>query len=320
MQKMRAIVFNGKPGYRGNQPLPGRSKDEALVRVLYAGICRTDLEIIKGYMGFKGILGHEFSGVIEECDDKKLIGKRVTGEINLSCGRCGYCKRKLKNHCPDRSVLGIFKKDGAFADFLTLPVKNFHILPDSITDIEAVFIEPLAAAFEILEQVRVGRNEKVCVLGDGRLGILASQALFLTGCALITVGRHREKLSILENLGIETALGAAHFPRDFDFVIDCTGSGDGLETALKLVRPRGTIVLKTTVKESGKADMNRIVIDEITVIGSRCGPFKPAIRALKEGTVTVIPLISKIFSIEDGLKALEYAAKEKALKVILKVG
>ncbi len=316
---MRAISFSRRLRYSSDYPIPELEEGEALVKVSYAGICATDLEIIKGYMGFSGIPGHEFVGRVVACPDRKLLGKRVTGEINLSCGACGYCKVGLTNHCPERSVLGILKKDGAFADFLTLPVKNLHVVPDRVTDIEAVFIEPLAAAFEITRQVRIRREDRVCVLGDGRLGILAAQTLALNGCETVVVGRHREKLSILDGLGIKTALAGGRFGRDFDYVVDCTGSGKGLEAAMGLVKPRGTIILKTTVKGSTSLDLSAVVIDEITVMGSRCGPFGPAIKALKEGTAKVMPLVTKIVPIEEGIRAFKYAARKGALKVILRM-
>jgi len=296
-----------------------RAEDEALVKVSYAGICATDLEIIKGYMGFSGIPGHEFSGRVVESSNRKLIGRRVTGEINLPCGRCGLCRNGLKNHCPERSVLGIYGKDGAFADYLTLPVKNLHPIPDQITDVEAVFTEPLAAAFEITRQVRLRKKDRVCVLGDGRLGILTAQTLALSGCEPLVIGRHREKLSILDGLGIKTMLAGGWFQRDFDYVVDCTGSGSGLQAAISLVKPRGTVILKTTVKERQSVDLNKLVIDEITVIGSRCGPFGPAIKALREGSIRVAPLVTRIFPIEEGIRALDLAARKGTIKIILKM-
>ena len=242
-------------------------------------------------MNFRGVPGHEFVGVVERCGNKAVEGKRVVGEINLGCGNCLYCKSGLRNHCPNRSVLGILGKDGAFADYVTLPTGNLHLVPDSVSDEEAVFVEPLAAAFEILEQVGIGTEDRVCVLGDGKLGLLAAQVVSLTGCPLVVGGRHKEKLSILERRGIETRLSSDITER----VFDCTGSPSGVESAMKLVRPRGTIVLKTTVAKRDSIDMNVIVIDEITLVGSRCGPFEPAIHALKMKTIDVLPLISRTF-------------------------
>lgn len=316
---MRAIVFDDRLEFRADYPEPGVSEGEALVKVRYAGICATDLEITKGYMGFKGVLGHEFAGVVEQCHDKGLAGRRVTGEINLFCGRCPDCLGGLGNHCPQRTVLGIYGKDGAFADYVMLPVKNLHFIPESLADEEAVFIEPVAAAYEILEQVPIGKKTKVAVIGDGRLGLLISQVVSLTGCSMVSIGRHREKLALLEARGIDTRIGIEGLCREFDVVIDAAGSATGIDEAIKIVRPRGAIVLKTTAAAERKIDLNKIVIDEIRLVGSRCGPFKPAIEALSNGMVDVKPLIARVFSLEDGVQAFGYASKKGVLKVLLKV-
>lgn len=316
---MKALVFDKRLKLVLDYPEPKPLGDEALIRVKYAGVCATDIEITKGYMGFRGVPGHEFSGVVEACGIPGLIGKRVTGEINLACGRCDYCRRGLRNHCPERTVLGIFKKDGAFAKYLTLPVDNLHVLPDEVSDEEGVFVEPLAAAFEILSQLEIGRDLNVAVLGDGRLGILTAEVLSLTGCSLTAIGRHEEKLAILKAPGIKTLLEAEGVGREFDIVVDCTGRNEGLSTALKIVRPRGTIVLKTTIAERDGVDLNRAVIDEVTIMGSRCGPFKPAIAALKERAIDVRPLVSRVFALEDGVEAVGYASQKGVLKALLKV-
>lgn len=316
---MRAIVFDGGLSFRADYPRPAPGPATALIRVNYAGICSTDIEILKGYMGFKGIPGHEFSGVIEDCDERDFLGKRVTGEINIGCGGCAWCRGGLINHCPRRGVLGILEKDGAFADYLTLPVKNLHPIPEGIADDEAVFIEPVAAAFEILEEVRITADMKVCVLGDGKLGLIAAQVLNHRGCALTLAGRHREKLAIAEKMGIRVEDAGENLAREFDVVVDCTGSPRGLQDALDLVRPRGTVVLKTTVSKWEGVDLNRVVIDEITLVGSRCGPFIPAINAMAEGSIKVRPLISKVFPIEEGVEALDYASGSGILKVLLKM-
>lgn len=317
---MKAIVFDGgKLRFEGARTAPRPGPGEALIRVALAGICRTDLEIAGGYMGFSGIPGHEFVGVIEECGDERLNGKRVTGEINIPCGRCAYCRRRMGNHCPERKVLGILGKDGAFAEFLTLPFKNLHPLPDSISDEEAVFIEPLASAYEILEQVRVDEDTRVCVLGDGRLGLLVAQVLAQTGCALLAVGRHEEKLSIFKARGIPTRTSIEGLARELDLVIDCTGSAEGITTALELVRPAGTVVVKTTVAGKSEIDLSRVVVDEIALIGSRCGPFQPAIQALEEKSVDVRPLVSKVFPLDKGVEAMIYAAEKGVLKALLKM-
>jgi threonine dehydrogenase-like Zn-dependent dehydrogenase len=294
-------------------------KDEALVKVTSAGICNTDLELAKGYMGFRGIPGHEFVGIVEESDDKKIIGKRVVGEINLGCGACPHCKNKMQNHCPNRSVLGILNKDGAFAEYLTLPVKNLHVVPDSVSDDEAIFTEPLAAAFEIMEQINIAPGDSVCVLGDGKLGLLVAQALSTTDCRLVIVGHHRENLSIMEGIGIKTRLSSSFSEPGFDIVVDCTGSRSGIESALKITKPGGKIVLKTTVAKKSSIDLNHIVINELSLIGSRCGPFKPAIDAIKSRSVDLAPLISDTFSIDDGIRAFEVASGKGVLKVILQI-
>ncbi len=316
---MKALVFDNGLTYRADRKKPVPSAGEALVRVTLAGVCSTDLEITKGYMGFSGVLGHEFAGVIEEAADDRLEGRRVAAEINLGCGRCDYCKHRMENHCPQRKVLGISGKDGAFAEYLTVPFKNLRPLPDSITDEEAVFIEPLAAAFEILEQVKVNEYTRAAVLGDGRLGQLVAQALATTDCSLLAIGRHEEKLALLKARGIPTRSSREGLDKQFDLVVDCTGSPGGLADALELVRPTGTVILKTTVAGRNGADLNRLVIDEVTLLGSRCGPFAPAMQALEERKVDVKPLISKVFPIEQGVEAFAYAARKGVLKVLIRM-
>jgi threonine dehydrogenase-like Zn-dependent dehydrogenase len=316
---MRALVFDEQLKYVEGHEAPLPEKGEALIKVTSAGICNTDLEIIKGYMGFKGIPGHEFTGVVQQCDAKELEGKRVVGEINIGCGKCSFCRENVREHCADRSVLGILNKDGVFAEYVTLPVSNLHLIPDSVTDDEAVFTEPLAAAFEILEQVDIGPLDKVCVLGDGKLGILVAQVLATTGCGLTAVGNHSEKLAILEALGIKTAPGASFNEKGFDVVVDCTGSALGIEKALNIVRPRGRVVMKTTVADKGGIDLNNIVINEITVTGSRCGPFDRAMKAIEEKKVITWPLITASYGLAEGLKAFEHAAEKSTLKILFKM-
>jgi threonine dehydrogenase-like Zn-dependent dehydrogenase len=330
---LKALVFDNKLEYITDYPTPDPGKDEALIRVTRAGICNTDIEIIKGYMNFHGIPGHEFAGVVEKCEDRNMIGKRVVGEINIGCNTCSYCKNNMQNHCPDRTILGILEKNGAFAEYITLPVSNLHLIPDSITDDEAVFVEPLAAAFEILRQVDLASTDRVCVLGDGKLGLLAGQVLASTGCDLVVAGKHKEKLSILEEMGIKTEIvstdvvGVIHelpLPKaadknQFDIVIDCTGSSSGIKNALDIVRPGGKIVLKTTVAETVPLDINRFVIREISLIGSRCGPFLPAINAIENKTVHLSNLVSAKFSLEEGVKAFEFASRRGVLKVIVEL-
>lgn len=317
---MRALVFKNKLCYQTDYPVPQPENNEALIKVTHAGICNTDIEILKGYMEFQGIPGHEFTGLVERCNERSLIGKRVVGEINIGCGTCFYCQNQMQNHCPSRSVLGILNKDGSFGEYITLPVNNIHLLPDSVSDVEAVFVEPLAAAFEITRQISIKPYDKVCVLGDGKLGILAGQVLSETGCNLVVVGKHKEKLSILEKKGIKTELISTFSDkREFDIVVDCTGSISGIETAIMVVKPGGRVIIKTTIADRGLIDLNGVVINEISLIGSRCGPFPQAIKAIETGKIDVHPLISKIFPLEDGIKAFQYASRKGALKVILKI-
>lgn len=316
---LKALVFrDGQLAFDPLYPVPETAANEALVRVTVAGICATDLEIVKGYMGFNGVPGHEFVGVVEAPAGGELTGKRVVGNINCGCGECSACRAGLGRHCPRRTVLGILGRDGAFADYLALPTANLHPLPDTIGDDEAVFVEPLAAAFEIVEQLEIDESDSVCVLGDGRLGLLVAQALALHTSTLLTVGRHPENLGLLKAWGIDTALAAAPGLK-FDIVVDCTGSADGLREATGLVRPRGTIVLKTTVAGPRSFDLNQLVIDEITLTGSRCGPFAPAVEAIAHGKVAVKPLIDRCFELEDGPAAFDYAARPGSLKVLLSV-
>ncbi len=314
---MRALYFENKLCYRTDYSVPKPKCNEALIRIRMAGICNTDLEIIRGYLNFKGVPGHEFVGIVEKSEEKKWEGKRVSGEINIGCGVCSYCFSRMKNHCPNRSVLGILKKDGAFADYITLPVRNLHLIPDSVSDEEAVFIEPIAAAFEISHQVNIKPDDKVCVLGDGKLGILTGQVLSLTGCNLTVIGHHEEKLSILNQIGIYTSLNE-DISDKFDVVVDCTGSPAGLKKSLALANPKGKVILKTTLAKRDPVDLNSLVINEIELIGSRCGPFAPAARALQKKLIDTRSLISKTFFLDEGTEAFKYASQKGVLKVILK--
>ena len=316
---MRALVFNKHLIYTDDYQAPVPAKGEALIRITHAGICNTDLEITKGYMGFRGVPGHEFVGIVEKSKRKSLIGKRVVGEINITCGSCPECLSNMGNHCRKRSVLGILNKDGVFAEYATLSVNNLHILPDEVSDEEAVFVEPLAAAFEILDQVSINASHKVCVLGDGKMGILVGQVLSTTGCDLLVSGHHREKLSILDEMDIKTTGRVPLNNANFDIVVDCTGSKTGIETAIDIVKPRGTVVVKTTRAKKGHIDLNRIVVNEITLVGSRCGPFPAAIKAIKARSVDLSPLISRTFPLEDGLRAFQYASGKDSLKVVINV-
>lgn len=315
---MRAIVLDhDQVTVRYDRPRPVLADGEVLVRVLRAGICETDLQLIRGYMGFRGVLGHEFVGVAES---GPFAGRRVVGEINCSCWRCETCLAGRPTHCPHRSVIGILNHDGAFADFVAVPQRNLHVVPDSVPTDLAVFTEPLAAAFQIPAQLPLCREDRVVVLGDGRLGNLCAQVLAQSCDQVLVIGKHVEKLAILGKLGLKTCL-LEDRPRErlADIVVDCTGSETGLPTALQLVRPRGTIVLKTTVAGTQTMPWAPIVIDEVTIVGSRCGPFDHALVALERGEIQVQPLISGRFELPDGLAALERAQSKDVLKVLLDV-
>jgi threonine dehydrogenase-like Zn-dependent dehydrogenase len=316
-----------------NYPMPAPVDGEALIRVLLAGICNTDLEIVQGYMGFQGVLGHEFVGIVESVNEgpgatrlNSLIGKRVVGEINAACHRadCLYCQRGMPTHCPNRTTLGIVNRDGAFAEYLTLPIRNLHLVPESVSDEEAVFVEPLAANFEMLEQVHVRPTDSVVVLGDGKMGQLAAQVLTLSGCEVTMVGKHEEKLVLVEKHGVHTYLldDAERFAleggRRADIVVECTGSAQGLELALRAVRARGVLILKSTVSGMSSLHLAPIVIDEIRVQGSRCGPFGPALRALSRKLVNVHSLINACYALDEGPAAFKRTEQQGVLKVLLK--
>lgn len=316
---MKALVFDIKLEFVSDYPKPGMKPGEALIRVIMAGICNTDIEITRGYMSFKGIPGHEFVGVVEECQDKRWIKKRVVGEINASCNACDYCKKGMKTHCLNRTVMGIMGRDGAFAEYLTLPVENLHTIGDSISDEEAVFIEPLAAGFEILEQIDIKPTDKVIVIGDGKLGLLVSQVLNQTGCNLLVLGKYPEKLEIIAKRGIKTCSVFDYSRGVGDIVVDCSGSPQGFFKAKELVRPKGIIVMKSTFADDISFNPASFVIDEITLIGSRCGPFKPALKALEKKRIEVIPLISGIYSLEHYSEAFSHAEKKGAIKILFKM-
>ena len=289
----------------------------ALVKVHLAGICSTDLQILKGYMGFTGVLGHEFVGSVSE-GPGEWISKRVVGEINFGCGDCDNCRRDLSRHCPNRRVMGILNADGAFAEYLSVPVGNLHAVPDDVSDEAAVFAEPLAAAFEMLTQIQLNPGDDVLVLGDGKLGNLCAQVLRLTGAKITALGKHEDKLALIKKSGVRTMLLSDWQPRLFDVVVEATGSASGLELALSAVRPRGTLILKSTIAGNHQVSLAPIVINEINVIGSRCGPFADALDALSAKRVSVIPLIEKVYALADGVEALQHAARPGTKKVILK--
>lgn len=323
---MKAVVFD-----KDNQlklvndyakPIP--KKGEALVRVTLAGICNTDYEITKGYMGYVGILGHEAVGVVEDVngEDKSLIGKRVVPEISYGCkdSNCPWCAEKLYRHCPNRHTLGIWRKDGVFAQYFTMPTEVLFEVPDNVSDRQAVFVEPLAAALEITEQHHIKPYEKVIVLGDGKLGLITALALNAQNLDVTLVGKHQNKLDIAKAQGVKTSL-LADFPieKKYDVVVEATGSANGFETSLALTKPRGVLVLKSTVATGKELNLAPIVIDEITVLGSRCGQFPPALRLLQSCKVDFSPLISAEYSIDDAIEAFEKNKEKDTLKVLLKI-
>ncbi|MGB9738967.1 MAG: alcohol dehydrogenase [Chloroflexus aggregans] len=314
---MRAIVFDGSLRYTTDYPKPHRPPGEALIKPHLVGICNTDLEITRGYMNFHGILGHEFVGTVIDCDDPQWRGRRVVGEINAACRRCVTCLRGDESHCPQRTTLGIDRRDGAMADLFVLPEACLHEVPATVSDEAAVFTEPLAAALEIVEQSHIHPSERVAVVGDGKLGAMIVQVLRLTGCALTLVGRHPERWELYRRQGVtcttSTDVPAAHF----DVVIDCTGNPSGLATARRLVRPRGRLVLKSTFAAETQLNLSMLVVDEIQLIGSRCGPFAPALRLLERGLVETSALISACYPLDAGLQA--FSAAPGQLKVLLSV-
>lgn len=315
---MRALVFNKTLTLDSRRAEPPVSEGDTLLKIRQAGICATDLEITKGYMNFSGVLGHEFVADVVDSPDKDLIGERVCGEINIACGRCDLCLSGLSSHCRNRSVFGIQEHNGAFADHARLPAINLHALPKSVDDDQAVFVEPLAAAFQVLKQIKIDNRTWATVLGDGRLGLLVAQVLRNAGCPVRVIGKHAEKLALCERWQIRARSLADIAPRhDQDVVIDCTGSAAGFELALAMVRPRGIVVLKSTVAAGKSLNLAPIVIDEINIIGSRCGPFREAIRALAEKQVDVVSLIHRRMKIEQGVEAMALAGRPGILKVIL---
>lgn len=316
---MKALRFENNELQLADVPLPRRD-GEALVRMTVAGICNTDIEIARGYAGFRGALGHEFVGVVEESPDRSQIGRRVVGEINAGCGQCDLCRENDPRHCPDRTVLGIRGRDGAFAEYLSLPPRNLLIVPDNISDRQAVFTEPLAAACEILDQVEITTSQRVAVIGDGKLGQLISRVIASSGRDLTLIGKHRNKLELASRAGVKTveldAMECGPASR-FDFVVEASGSSSGLGLALDLVRPRGAIILKSTFHGAVGLDTSRIVVNEISVIGSRCGRFDNALRLLESGCVDVEPLIAREYKLADGVDAMAEAQRPGTLKVLL---
>lgn len=314
---MRALVLSKGTVRVQEVPDPQPGPGEALVKVLTAGVCNTDLELARGYMNFSGVLGHEFVGVVQQAENGHLLGKRVVGEINCVCHQCHYCQMEMPNHCLNRSVLGILNRNGAFAEYLVLPEENLHLAPGSVRDDVAVFAEPTAAAFRITEQVIINDGDHVVVLGDGKLGQLIAQVLWLHTKNLVCIGKHPWKLELLSILGIKTALVDEPVVRGADVVVEVTGSHLGFARALELVRPEGTVILKTTVAHPTALELSSPVINEVNIMGSRCGPFRPALEALSLGNVGVQPLISESYALNDADKAMERAGDPDVMKVLI---
>ncbi|MBR3889966.1 alcohol dehydrogenase catalytic domain-containing protein [bacterium] len=323
---MKAVVFNDKDGLRldTNYPKPVAKEGQALIKVSLAGICNTDFEITKGYMGYNGVLGHEFVGVVEEVnsEDKSLLGKRVVAEISYGCDdpNCEWCAQKNYRHCPSRHTLGIVQKDGCFAEYLTMPLNVLFEVPDNVTDEQAVFVEPLAAACEITEQLHIQPAQKVVVLGDGKLGLTTALTLHAQGLDVTLIGKHQNKLDIAKNQGVKTELlQDLEITNNFDVVVEATGSVSGFETSLALVKPRGVLVLKSTIATGKELNLAPIVINEITVLGSRCGQFPPALRLLENEKIDFKPFISATYSIDDAIEAFEANKSKETIKVLVKM-
>ena len=316
---MKALRFENNHLKLAEIPQPN-SETEAVVRVLMSGICNTDLEIVKGYANFTGTIGHEFVGVIEDAKDApQLISKRVVGEINAGCGICESCKNGDSRHCAARTVLGIVGRDGAHAEFLTLPTRNLLEVPEEISNTQAVFVEPLAAAFGITEQIEILPETRLAVIGDGKLGNLCAQSMALKSQNVFLIGKHREKLDLISQLNIETVLleNALKLKRTFDVVIEASGSESGFGLALDLLKPRGKLVLKSTFHGAANWSASRVVVDEITVIGSRCGRIAPALELLKHKQIAVENLISEQFDLSRGVEAISRARQKGVMKVVL---
>jgi alcohol dehydrogenase len=331
---MQALLFDGQLRLVHDYPEPSPLPGEAIIRPHLIGICNTDIEITRGYKGFKGVLGHEFVGTVVACQNTSWVGRRVVGEINAACGGCPTCLRGDASHCPERTTLGIKGRDGAMAELFSLPVACLHAVPDDVPDAAAVFTEPLAAALEILEQSHLRPTDRVAIVGDGKLGLLCAQALRLPGCEVVVVGRHVERWELLHAQRIATVPAEANRPgatvdqfrspafpiawsQSFDGVVDCSGQPGGLALARRLVRPRGRLILKSTFAGDSALDLSAVAVDEVRLIGSRCGPFAPALRLLARGLIATEPLIAGRFALRDGQKAFRAAAGQ--LKILLEV-
>lgn len=321
---MKAVVFDNELKLDNNYAKPTPKEGEVLIKTIMTGICNTDLEITKGYMGYKGVLGHEFVGEVVEVGSKKdenWLNKRVVGEINCGCNHDEWCYKGLQRHCPNRQTLGIWQKDGCFSEYFTLPVENIFEISNNVSNEEATFVEPIAAAVEITEQLHIKPCDKVALLGDGKLGLCISLVLSALNVDFVHIGKHQNKLDISKNAGVKTKLLSEIDENDrksFDVVIEATGSTGGFETSLSLTKPRGVLVLKSTIAAKEGLNLAPVVIDEITVLGSRCGQFAPAIRLLEKGKINIKPLISEIYPVDKALEAFEKNKQKDILKVLLK--
>ncbi|HTZ94953.1 MAG TPA: alcohol dehydrogenase catalytic domain-containing protein [Terriglobales bacterium] len=320
---MQALYFDGELSVR-EVPTPKPAPGEALIRMRLAGICGTDRQILKGYAGFRGIPGHEFVGEVVDCESSAWVGKRVVGEINVTCGHCDWCRRGLGRHCSSRVVMGIIQWPGTFAEFITLPIVNLHEVPANVADEVAVLTEPLAAACEILEQMPNARGTRTAVIGAGRLGLLIAQVLRQAGSDVTVIGRSAAKLDLARSWGlgvVQSEPGVTSnpklAPKSLSLVIEATGSPQGLDLALRLVEPRGTVVMKSTFHQPARFDTAKLVVDEITLLGSRCGKFESALALLNAGSICTKGMISRIFPLEHGVEAFQYLETPGCLKVLL---
>jgi len=321
---MKAVVFDKELKLDLNYSKPIPKEGEALIRVKLAGICNTDYEITKGYMGYVGVLGHEFVGVVEEVNgtEQFWVGKRVVAEISWGCDdpNCEWCAKKNYRHCPNRHTIGIWKKDGCMAEYITVPTNILFEVPDNVTDEQAVFVEPLAAACEITEQLHIEPTKKIVVLGDGKLGLTTALTLNALNLDVLLVGKHQNKLDIAKSQGVQTKLlQDFKIEKIYDVVVEATGSASGFETSMSLTKPRGVLVLKSTVASGKELNLAPIVIDEITVLGSRCGQFSPALRLLKNNRIDFTPFITKIYDIDDAIEAFEANKSRESLKILIKI-
>jgi threonine dehydrogenase-like Zn-dependent dehydrogenase len=319
---MKALVFDGKLDLSCIEQIPIPAPGEALIRVLMAGICNTDIEITKGYKGFVGIIGHEFVGTVEEINDndQSLLGKRVVGDINCSCGSddCVYCQQGLGRHCPNRTTLGIKGRNGCFAEYITLPIVNLYEVPDSIPNKKAVLTEPLAAAFEILEQIDITPDKEILIVGDGKLGLLINHALSTTNAHITHVGKHADKLKLIKSNGSQIFHTDEMPAKQYDIVVEATGSTSGFQFSLNHTKPRGILVLKSTIADDQQINLTPIVVNEISVIGSRCGLFQPAIEYLRTG-IDLSPIVQAVYPIENGIEAFEKANQKGSLKILIEI-